>query len=412
MTGQLFFLSYARDDAIDDPYSVVDRFYKDLVRLIRLHTGQTEIGFRDTTDVRTGDRWPNAIETALRACRAFVPVLSPTYLASTYCGKEWTAFSSRLVGNPPLIVPVLLAPRSRIKAPREITDIADSHDEFPGMYVQHGLEVLVRQGRKKDYEALVTAFATRLLDVVEQHPLEPAPSIPAIDTIPSAFHGNATVPTTPLADSGEGPRYAQFLLVAARPDELATVRRSVAGYSDHGSIAWRPWHPDFDREVSRLVGQIALDEGFLPTWITVDDHANVAGIEQAYQRGNVVIVVADPWTLRIEPYHSRMKQIDAIGYMNCVVAILWNERDDETVTATDQLDDAVRLAFANRFAFRDPSSFLHRVCSADDLRKELAIALAKTGARLRDHGQVLRRAERGGVLVAKPELSVPAGGDG
>jgi FxsC-like protein len=411
MPDPYFFLSYAREDREGDPYEVIDRFYGDLTRAIggRIGRSADEVGFRDTTDVRTGDRWPGAIENALRTCRAFVLILSPRYLTRPYCGKEWAAFNDRLSeSNASLIQPVLLLSRDYLRGPPEVTEIADSDDKLPELYRTNGLDVLVRHLEEKAYQAFVTAFATRLFEVAEAHPLAPAGAIRPLDEIQSAFHGDSGPGLDlPAARDDEGPRFANVMLVAASRAEVAAIRTVTEGYGDQGPVAWRPWHPEDRDHVSRIVGEIALQEGFLPAWVDTDD-SSPQHIKDAFDRGNVVVVVADVWTLSLDWYRRCMRKIDESGFMNCVVAVLWNDRDNDTAASAAMLGDAVQLAFANRFALNDPTIFLNRVSSAEDLRKRLAIALAKAGSRVTEYHQTHRRAE-GQAIVAKPELAIAIG---
>lgn len=393
--GHSFFLSYAREDREGDPYEVVDRFYRDLVRAIgsRKALPAEQIGFRDTTNVQTGDRWPGAVEEALRTCRAFVPVLSARYLSRPYCGKEWTAFRQRLPGDrASLIQPVLLIPRDYVSGPSEVTDVADSDDSLPELYRNQGLEVLLRHRETQAYEQFITAFTTRLLQVIDDYPLAPADALPPLGEIPSAFHAG-TGPALDLPQSGaeEGPRFAKVMLVAARPEELEDVRAAVDAYGAQGGLVWRPWHPDVQEHVSRMVGEVALQEGFLPSWVEAGDDVD-AQIKEAFDLGNVVVIVVDPWSLRLESYSTCMRKVDASGYMNSIIAVVWNEHDAETSTAASQLLDGMRVAFANKYAFGDRTSFLERVTSPDDLRQRLSVALARTAARITEHREVLRRA--------------------
>src|SRR5262245_53100505 len=76
-----FFLSYARDDLNNDPFNTIAELHKALVEEIRLRRPRepARIGFFDTQNIAQGDAWPRELGDALRGCRAFVPVVSPTY---------------------------------------------------------------------------------------------------------------------------------------------------------------------------------------------------------------------------------------------------------------------------------------------------------------------------------------------
>jgi hypothetical protein len=85
-----FFLSCAQDDRRNDPHWRIDSFFEQLVREIRDQTGiaEDEIGFLATKDIPTGTAWSEELVEALLTCRAFVPILSPTYFLSQYAARS------------------------------------------------------------------------------------------------------------------------------------------------------------------------------------------------------------------------------------------------------------------------------------------------------------------------------------
>src|SRR5580704_16258791 len=93
-----FFLSYSRHDRRCDAADCIKRFYEDLNREIcrKMHIRDELGGFFDTTGIEHGDRWPEALSTALCNCRTFICMYSAAYFSSEYCGKELTAFGMRL----------------------------------------------------------------------------------------------------------------------------------------------------------------------------------------------------------------------------------------------------------------------------------------------------------------------------
>jgi TIR domain-containing protein len=82
-----FFFSYARDDHDE----LMEKFYLDLRKEIRLveTMAEHEVGFLDQRDLSLGDRWAEKLTEALRTCKVFVSVCTPTYFAREYCGKEF-----------------------------------------------------------------------------------------------------------------------------------------------------------------------------------------------------------------------------------------------------------------------------------------------------------------------------------
>jgi tetratricopeptide (TPR) repeat protein len=86
------FFSYAHIDAQADPI-LVDALTKTLETRVRtrLAIGEFTI-WRDTDGLRTGDRWDSKIEAALRASDVLIVLLTPRWVGSDYCRKEFAIF--------------------------------------------------------------------------------------------------------------------------------------------------------------------------------------------------------------------------------------------------------------------------------------------------------------------------------
>lgn len=81
------FLSYARPDG-----SEVADLVRELERLFRSHAGQPLRMFIDTKDVGVGQHWERRILGALERSAVMIAVLTPSYLASEWCRREWDRF--------------------------------------------------------------------------------------------------------------------------------------------------------------------------------------------------------------------------------------------------------------------------------------------------------------------------------
>src|SRR5207253_1478231 len=136
MAGPLFFLSYARSNA----NALLDQFLQNLVDEVDQRTRRPSAGqgnldspaqrlrFQDTKNILLGENWDSKLQEALRTCKAFVPLYSPHFFDREFCGKEWSAFVSRLPGGnqtSPLILPVLWRPvdLKKYNLPKAVTDI-------------------------------------------------------------------------------------------------------------------------------------------------------------------------------------------------------------------------------------------------------------------------------------------------
>jgi TIR domain len=91
----LYFFSYARADG----GRFLNRFYADLREEVRNIAGVADaesIAFRDVRTIEPGKPWPEQIEGALRSCKVFVYLHTPTFFGRDGCGKEFQAIKDRL----------------------------------------------------------------------------------------------------------------------------------------------------------------------------------------------------------------------------------------------------------------------------------------------------------------------------
>jgi hypothetical protein len=86
------FFSYTHRDAEVDPY-IVAAFSSELEKRVdaKLVNASFEI-WRDQEKLQTGDYWDQKIEGAIDASHIFIVVLTPKWISSDYCRKEFEAF--------------------------------------------------------------------------------------------------------------------------------------------------------------------------------------------------------------------------------------------------------------------------------------------------------------------------------
>jgi TIR domain len=88
------FFSYSHFDAEVDP-SVVETFYSELEKRVdaNLVNARFEI-WRDKEKLHVGDRWDKSIEVAINSCDVFIVLLTPKWISSDYCRKEYEAYEN------------------------------------------------------------------------------------------------------------------------------------------------------------------------------------------------------------------------------------------------------------------------------------------------------------------------------
>ena len=417
MGNYWFFLSYARLDS--DPY--LKRFYKNLTSTVRRLVGDNEenIGFFDCEDIKPGDEWPITLTGALQTCRAFVPVYSPTYFTKEHCGIEWQIFRERLdayvaaspgTNRPPLILPVLWVPEDRLPSalPHSVSAVQYKHERFGDAYATEGLRQLMQLGKYRDkYAEFVAAFADKLIDAAKTQNLPSLKALRPLREVKSAWLSDVPVGGAPTLQRSVGPRYVQFVFVAGRRDELRGLRQKLDHYGEEGGMDWHPFFPEVSDEVAILAQDVASMERLIYDPITLDANI-IQRIEDAEQKNKIVVIIVDTWTLRLGHYHKFMREYDSRNFLNCLVLVPWNEKDDETKNAQSVLEDAVKLTFLNSALSKDPSCFLDRVNSSDELKRNLGLMLNRARMRIIEKTEVIKRAESA-QLISKPIITGPLG---
>lgn len=181
----LFFLSYAHSGQ----QSLLVPFFEDLSenvsQLVNRPVG-SDPGYMDRSMVG-GNRWAGELLRAIGTCQVFVALLSASYFESTWCSKEWFAFSQRRVvrksDNGPeqqlaLIPVVWAAPLPPDKTPAVVADVQRfSPNAVPNMDISRRYEADGVFGLLKTqvdlYETVVWRLAQRISDIYYRYYVEP-----------------------------------------------------------------------------------------------------------------------------------------------------------------------------------------------------------------------------------------------
>ena len=166
------FLSYSRrDDGRAEPVkTLIDDLVDEIVRI----TGwpDDDVVYRDV-HVPLGEDWSATLLNALRTCDVFVPLLSPLYLMSEYCGKEWDGFSQRAIGHlqqgatrfDSAIVPVVWAPNLSGREPgvaRGLQRFTPGPGYHEQAYFENGIYGLLVTGREDEYKEVTWRLARHI----------------------------------------------------------------------------------------------------------------------------------------------------------------------------------------------------------------------------------------------------------
>jgi FxsC-like protein len=418
-----FFFSYARDDnRLGDKAGLVKKFYDDLHEKVRVKTGLpvSEIGFFDERGIPVGAEWGPELFQAIQNSKAFVSVFSPTYFTRPVCGQEWTAFYLRQQAyaktladkaeKPRLMIPVLWVKEEHLrrKIPESIGIYQYKHDDFGAHYPLYGLlEILSDEGLRNAYYAkFLDAFSDNLIKAVDLHPevpqfeyAQPLEKLKPFSQV--ATSATTSSPNVIYADAN--PRYVKFVFVVGGQKEMqeARIRQRLEYYRDSGP-EWTPYLPD-EKKIDLLVKGIAIEQDFSPGDAIDLNEDLLNRLEEAKSKNQIVVIVVDSWSLKIQNYQEWMNKFDEKSFLNCIVVILWIN-DDETTDNRLELDDFVLMTFPSR-CLNKPPDFLDCVDSVDKLKVQLGKTLGEKKEKIVQLAKVQRKIG-GNQQKTKPIVSV------
>jgi FxsC-like protein len=351
-TAPYFFLSYAhtpRHDPADttDPDTWVFDLYTDLcnhiMQLTSLPNG-AKPGFMDR-ELRPGNDWPSGLSRALASCRVFVPLYSRRYFESEQCGKEWFAFSRRVLnqaargpGRPEAIIPAIWVPVAAESLPQAAQSIQFDHSVLGERYVAHGFYGIIKLKRYRDaYEEAVYELARQIVDVAQRSPVQPGQP-DDYESLESAF--GISHRHTP------GGRRLRLTVVAPTSDDLPDGR----GPYHYGRTArdWNPYRPETVRPIADHACDLVRNLDYRPLVGDLDSRGDELGI--AGPPTDPEILVLDPWAATQPESNTTLRRFDEQNKPWVQVVVPWNRTDSESTTAGPQLrknlDDALSRKLA------------------------------------------------------------------
>ena len=327
-----FFLSYARTPRQDpsdstDPDRWVYKLYRDLCEIILHLTNTQRAGYMDR-EIRVGTDWPRDLATALATCRVFVPLYSPRYFTSEYCGKEWYSFVSRAL-NSAAIVPALWVSVDQDRMPDVAKTIQFNHHELGQRYGNEGFYAIMKVARyRHDYQLAVLRLAQRIVDVANRTQIRPDSPID-YSTVESAFGIGA--------DQRMPGRQMKLTVVA--PDRGSLPGGRKPDYYGATPCAWNPYHPATSQPIADYAAEIVRHLGYQATVGTFGDHISDGGDETRPSTPGLFLV--DAWATRSPDHVAQLRSIDALGQPWNSVLVPWNRDDAQTTEAERDLRESL-----------------------------------------------------------------------
>jgi len=368
-----YFLSYCHE-----PYDrYVERFHDDLAAEVRIRlAGSVEappepVGFRDVSAMPVGSYWKRRLSDALGCCRSFVPLYSPEYFSSDFCGREWAVFERRMrlyeadqSVRPELVVPVLW--KTVADLPAAAAEIQYLDDDFPEPYRAHGMEYLVRLWPDSvEYRTAVRVLADRIVRACRLHLLPPYVEFD-LDRETGSF-GAGGVPAQRLRRRG----HVTFMVAAPVRDRLPSGRRNAEAYGGDPldwspySVGAEPQDGDGRRGDGEPHGGGEPCGGAEPlaTWaqqqvggrrytsdVEVVDAALPERVAAARGRNRIAVLLVDPWATLMPQYAAPLRGYDARNEPASGVLLPLHPPDTETMSQLGTLEPAVGRTFPRGFA--------------------------------------------------------------
>lgn len=418
----IYFFSYARAD--DSHF--LRKFYDDLRSAVRSKVGAHDpdsVAFRDAVCIEPGKPWTETITDALRTCNVFVYLHTPAYYSRDGCGKEFAVVRSRLAlaGSRPddlrrqsCIQPIFWDGDIQVpNLPPDIAAIQITHQDYGDEYNRRGLLQIVRAWYSSDvYWQVVDTMAQRIKTAAEKTPLPPlrtSPEWKGIVPLFPVYDVKAPPVIAPKFSSIRPPRYARFVWIVGKREELEEIRNaeSLESYDPDGiPEEWRPFLPD-TTDPARLIATDAVrqvDLSYQSEQLPKDDHELRRLIEEASDAYTPVVVVTDVWSVRLAKYQAMIKIFDKGKLDNCVVLFPWNLKEYDTNKNLGDLRDTLAKVFPIQF-YKSERSLHFDITDVATFKAELSKLLTKYIADINRSLKAARDLPTADAFKAPPQLA-------
>jgi FxsC-like protein len=405
------FISF--DSADRDPY--LSRFLDDIRSSLR-SLPDAEV-FVDP-EITPGAEWtPYSLEAA-RTSQAMLSVCSPRYFNSSRCGREFAIFQRRIqasshgAASVAAIFPMIWEP-VRGGMPDAISRIQYSSANFPKEYLAEGLRYLAKlRTYRPAYQQTVQEIGRWIEKALHDSLLVPEEES-SPEHLMNAFETSTdNAFAAPSEDDG---RAALFSFAVGARQDLQQVRESLGAYGQKPS-EWQPYTSPVGSIAQVIAAQANLRFREIPLWGSTPTDF-LERLESANANLSPVIILADPWSMGLEPFRTALQRYDSLNLPTCA-AIVPIQQDDETLRHRSALDSILRETLRYRMASGD-SVALRSVTSEAELRNALMETI--TQLRLRRIEQsvavksivdadLVREAETRGVTIGHlPVIRGPGG---
>jgi FxsC-like protein len=417
-----FFMSYAHANDVDG--GLVKAFYDKLCTYVGGRIGQPadSVGYLDKYELQWGQDWPSELRAALQRCRCFVPLMSPDYWKSRWCGAEWALFERRcatLKEPPPRLIAAVnwIAPfeahhpefATKLQfAPSQRELDPEVQQQLEARYAERGFSFFASRAEltkyRDSYTSVVEQLGDAILRLATQAPLpeDTSTSLPALSDLPSRFESERAERSSDTALSAS--RRAYFAVFAGRKLEMQAVRpKAAARYGLAEPDDWEPFAAE-RRAMALIAQQVAskLDLAHTPIrpiegWLEQ--------VRTAEDQHCPCVVVIDPWSAQLNGLKAQLQELDAALFRNCAVIVVWDlDAPGEAGQRAALEHNLHALLTRRRIGFSRTPLLCEDAGDPEALRKALSDALLEIETILAPLRPVLRPVATG-TFAVRPGLS-------
>jgi FxsC-like protein len=384
-----FFFSFASTDLKKGRKDDLEVFFRDLKAKLK-DFGLEGSGFFAPDTIERGQEWEQELEDALRASAVLVPIYSPNYFKSVWCGREWEVFWQRQhenrsrppadVHEPEVILPVIWTAEF-LQPPTRVQQVQYQHAAIDDTGRVKGLGYLMQAPRRfpGKYREFVHQFGAELAAKVKAQGASKMRSTPKLHELDLPFP----------AHHKRGLSHVQYVFLVGRNDEMVNLRTRHDCYGSYEDRRdWRPCFPDIDQIVGDLARAAAMGSGkagceFIhPSKVT----ELIEALRDASARKNSIAVIVDPWSLSLGTFKEFAEKFDAEPFPSSGVIVTWNEKDHETMDMLPRLKNIINGHFRGRIARQE--YYKEGVKTPEEIREALIATFNSARERLVEGGQL------------------------
>jgi FxsC-like protein len=353
------------------------------------------VGFLDV-HIEVGTPWSRALMQALGQCQTFVALVSPRYLLSEPCGREWTVFAERLeqsgMQDLPALLPLMWLPP--LQLPEVVSARQYRNHNMPEAYDRTGLRQIIRLQRyRDDYLEMVNHLARQIVSIAVSRAVPPSHHELDFGQIPSVFHTSSSTAPATVGSAQQ----VEFVVAAPSRQELvlremAAVQRDPQYYGELPQ-EWAPYQPGLHSPVAEFACVIALESEFHAVVTDLGDLLEHP--EQTRASDQIVVLLVDLWSTKLADHRRALARFDRLDpdadEPVAAVMVPANFDDHQTQANLDQLFFSLKTVFVRRSALSHDVTFRPSIPSYQAFDAELRVVLERSRNRVFKTGTVYRK---------------------